>query len=317
MATDTGIVFNVQRYTIHDGPGLRTEFFLKGCPLRCRWCSNPEGLVPQPQVGVYRSKCIGRRVCGGCAEVCPQGDIFRFTVGKLAAIDRTRCTDCLACLGECPSDALKLWGREMSVDECMQVIRRDRGYYQRSGGGVTVSGGDPLVQSHFVAALFAACRAEGYHTCCESTLCFDWEEIERVLPVTDLFIADLKMMDSDRHRQYTGVGNHLILQNLQRLSETGKELILRIPVIPGVNDDETNIRASADFILAVMRGRVRTLQLLSFMRLGEEKYRSLGMEYPMNDLHLNRKAFQKKVEDIADYFNSRGIHCLVGTREKE
>lgn len=317
MSSETGIVFNVQRYTIHDGPGLRTELFLKGCPLRCRWCSNPEGLLRQPQVGVYRTKCIGRRACGSCVEACPQGDIFHFTVGKLAGIDRTRCTDCLQCLDACPSDALKLWGRAMTVEECMEVIRRDRGYYERSGGGVTVSGGDPLVQSDFVAALFAACRAEGFHTCCESTLCFGWEQIEKVLPSTDLIISDLKMMDSALHREYTGVDNGLILQNLQRLAQLDRELILRIPVIPGVNDSRANIEASADFILTRMGGRVRTLQLLSFMRLGEEKYRSLGMPYQMSGLRLNRRAFQKQVVQIAAYFNSRGINCLVGTREKE
>lgn len=137
--TETGIVFNVQRFTIHDGPGMRTEFFLKGCPLRCQWCSNPESWAPQPQVGVYRTKCIGRKVCGGCEDSCPEGDIFRFTAGKLAGIDRTKCTDCLACYEECPSDALKQWGRQMTVEECMELIRRDQGYYERSGGGVTPS----------------------------------------------------------------------------------------------------------------------------------------------------------------------------------
>ena len=194
--TETGIVFNVQRFTIHDGPGMRTEFFLKGCPLRCQWCSNPESWAPQPQIGVYRTKCIGRKVCGGCEDSCPEGDIFRFTAGKLAGIDRTKCTDCLACYEECPSDALKQWGRQMTVEECMELIRRDQGYYERSGGGVTVSGGDPLVQSDFVEALFRACKAEGYHTCCESTFCASWSEVEKVLPYTDLIISDLKLMDS-------------------------------------------------------------------------------------------------------------------------
>ncbi|WP_347070510.1 4Fe-4S binding protein [Faecalibacterium taiwanense] len=130
----TGIVFNVQRFTIHDGPGVRTEFFLKGCPLRCQWCSNPESWALQPQVGVYRTKCIGRRACGACDDSCPQGEIFRFTAGRLAGIDRTKCSDCLVCAEECPSDALKQWGRPMKVEECMEIVRRDRGYYERSGG---------------------------------------------------------------------------------------------------------------------------------------------------------------------------------------
>ncbi len=312
-----GIVFNVQRFTIHDGPGMRTEFFLKGCPLHCRWCSNPESQRLQPEVGVYRQKCIGRRVCGACTEVCPEGsELFHFTVGKLAAIDRSRCTDCLRCLSECPSDALKRWGEPMSVEHCMALIRRDRGYYERSGGGVTVSGGDPLLQADFVAALFRACRAEGIHTCCESTLHGPWREVEKLLPVTDLFISDLKHMDTAVHREYCGAGNEVILQNLERLCAEGRELILRIPVIPGINDDKENIRASADFIQDRLHGRIRTLQLLSFMRLGEEKYRSLGQDYPMTELRFRRSSFQKQVEAIADYFQSRGIHCLVGTHEK-
>ena len=248
--TKTGIVFNVQRFTIHDGPGMRTEFFLKGCPLRCQWCSNPESWAPQPQVGVYRTKCIGRKVCGGCEDSCPEGDIFRFTAGKLEALCR-------------------------------------------------------------------ACKAEGYHTCCESTFCASWSEVEKVLPYTDLIISDLKLMDSALHRQYTGVGNELILQNLRRLAQEGRELILRIPVIPGVNDGRQNIEASADFILRQLGGQVRTLQLLSFMRLGEEKYKSLGIPYQMEAVRLQRRAFQRRVEEIARYFNSRGIHCLVGTKEKE
>lgn len=314
---NSGVVFNIQRFTIHDGPGMRTELFLKGCPLRCKWCSNPESWIPQPQVGVYRSKCIGKKVCGACVDSCPQQDLFRFTAGKLAQIDREVCTDCLICAEECPSDALKQWGRRMTVEECMEVIRRDRGYYDRSGGGVTLSGGDPLVQSDFAAAVLRECKAENIHTCFESTFCAGWEEVEKVLPYTDLIISDLKQMNPDIHRQYTGVSNELILKNLHRLAQEEREIILRIPVIPEVNDGRRNIEESADFILNQMGGRVRTLQLLSFMRLGEEKYKSLGLPYEMADLHLRRQSFQKKVDEIAKYFNSRGIHCVVGTREKE
>ena len=163
-----------------------------------------------------------------------RGEIFRFTAGRLAGIDRTKCSDCLVCAEECPSDALKQWGRPMKVEECMEIVRRDRGYYERSGGGVTVSGGDPLVQSDFVAALFRACRQEGFHTCCESTFHAGWDAVEKILPCTDLIISDLKLMDPELHRQYTGVSNERILQNLRRLAQEGREMILRIPVIPGV-----------------------------------------------------------------------------------
>lgn len=250
-------------------------------------------------------------------DACPQGDVLQFYRGKLAAIDRSRCLNCLSCQDACPSDAIKKWGEEMSVEECMDIIRKDRGYYERSGGGVTVSGGEPLLQSDFVAELFKACREEKIQTCCESTFHVGWEEVEKVLPYTDILISDIKHMDSEMHRKYTGDGNERILENLKKLSETGKEMILRIPVIPDVNDSRENTEATADFILNELGGRLRTLQLLSFMRLGEEKYESLGIPYPMEDVKINRKAFQRHVEEIAEYFNGRGIHCLVGTKEKE
>lgn len=312
-----GTIFNIQRFTIHDGPGLRTELFLKGCPLRCEWCSNPEGLQTYMQPGVYRSKCITEKKCGLCVEACPIEGILTFTKGKISEIDRTKCTNCLACCEACPSDAIKQWGNPMTVEECMEIIRKDRGYYDRSGGGVTVSGGEPLLQSDFVAELFKTCKEEGIQTCCESTFCIDWKEIEKVLPYSDILISDIKHMDTEKHKQHTGVHNKLILENLKKLTEEGKELILRIPVIPKVNDDKENIEATADFILNELNGKIRTLQLLSFMRMGEEKYQSLNMPYKMKGVRFVRKYFQKHVEEICDYFNSRGIHCLVGTKEKQ
>ncbi len=312
-----GIVFNIQRFTIHDGPGMRTELFLKGCPLRCEWCSNPESWVLHIQPGIYKTKCISRKKCGMCEEACPEAEALQFVRGKLAAVDREKCTNCMACFDACPSDAIKQWGKRMSVEDCMKEIRRDMAYYESSGGGVTVSGGEPLLQSDFVAELFAACRAEGIQTCLESTFHAEWSQIEKVLPHTDILISDIKHMDSEIHTRYTGVGNTKILENLKRLSQVGKPLILRIPVIPQVNDDMENMESAADFILNEMGGRVRTLQLLSFMRLGEEKYGSLGLPYKMEGVKVNRRSFQKQVNHIAEYFNSRGIHCMVGTREKE
>lgn len=314
---ETGIVFNVQHFTIHDGPGIRTELFLKGCPLRCRWCSNPEGLVPGIQPGVYRKKCITAKKCGICLQECPFNGVIQIYRNKIKEIDREICTNCMKCVEACPSEAIRAWGEEMSVEEAMKEIRRDKGYYERSGGGVTMCGGEPLLQEKFVKEVFQCCREEGIATCCESALHVDWKKVETILPWTDLMIADIKHMDSDIHRENTGAGNELILANLKRLVATGMPLILRIPVIPGFNDNMSNMEATADFIIHELGNQVRTLQLLSFMRLGEEKYESLGMEYQMKGIRLNRKAFQKKVSGFAEYFQSRGIHCLVGTREKE
>lgn len=315
--TTEGTVFNVQHFTIHDGPGIRTELFMKGCPLHCRWCSNPEGMKARIEPGVYRKKCISAKNCSLCMKVCPEDGALQFYRGKLTSIDYNRCTGCMECAGSCPSEAIKAWGQRMTVDEAMKEIRRDKGYYDRSGGGVTVSGGEPLLQAEFVRDVFEACRQEGIHTCCESCLHADWDRIERLLPWTDLWIADMKIMDSRLHREHTGAGNEKILENLQRLAGAGADLILRIPVIPGVNDTQENMEQSADFILEKLDGRIRELQLLSFMRLGEEKYASLGMPYEMKSVRFRRDHFQKKIQGFAEYLNSRGIHTLVGTREKE
>ncbi len=312
-----GNIFNIQRFTVHDGPGLRTELFLKGCPLRCKWCSNPESWNIETQLGVYKTKCISKKKCGGCQDVCTEEGALQFYRGKLQAIDYSKCTNCYACYNECPSDAIKHWGEWKSVEECMTIIRKDKGYYERSGGGVTISGGDPLLQSEFVTQVFKECQEEQIHTCFESTLFGKWSDIEKILPYTDLVISDIKHMDSQKHKEYTGMGNEKILENLKKMVEVQEDVILRIPVIPDVNDDMANIEATADFILNELNGRIRTLQLLSFMRLGEEKYASLNMEYLMKDVKINRKAFQKRVNDIALYFRLRGIHCMVGTKEKE
>ena len=320
--SNLGTVLNVQRFTLHDGPGIRTEFFLKGCPLRCDWCGNPESFSRHIEVGVYQNKCISSQICGDCKEVCHDPKMLIFSTSnlektKLGEIDRSKCTNCLACSDDCPSEAIKQWGQYMSVEECMKVILQDKGFYARSGGGVTISGGEPLLQSDFVLELFKSCQQEGIHTCLESSFYSNWSRIEKLLPYTDLFISDIKLMDSSQHKKYTGVDNQKILKNLQQLSTTDKEIILRIPVIPTVNDHLDNIKATADFIENEMSGNVRVLQLLSFMRLGEEKYESLGLPYKMKNLNFDRVEFQDRVNNIAEYFNKRGIYCLVGTKEKD
>lgn len=269
------------------------------------------------QLGVYKSKCISHKKCGLCEEACPDKNRLNFTRGKLTSIECSKCMNCLSCYNDCPSDAIKQWGKYMSVEECMKEIRKDKGYYERSGGGVTVSGGEPLLQSGFVAELFKACKDEGIQTCCESSFYSDWKEIEKILPYTDIIISDIKHMDANSHKKYTGVSNDKILENLKKLTREDRELILRIPIIPKVNDDMDNIKATADFIINELKGRVRTLQLLSFMRLGEEKYRSLGIPYKMENVKVNRISFQRHINELANYFNSRGIHCLVGTKEKQ
>ncbi|MGL5656005.1 MAG: (2S)-3-sulfopropanediol dehydratase activating enzyme [Fusobacteriaceae bacterium] len=313
--SNKGIVFNIQRFTMHDGPGIRTELFLKGCPLRCDWCGNPESLKTYKQPGVFTSKCISSEKCGSCKEVCHDESILEFIDGKLSSIDRTKCTNCLSCANQCPSDAIKQWGKEMSVEECMKEILKDKSYYNRSGGGVTVSGGDPILQSDFVSELLKKCKEEEIHTCFESSFYGEWDDAEKILPYTNLVISDIKHMDTVIHKKHTGVNNDKILSNLKRLSKKNIEFILRIPVIPNVNDSMENIEATADFIINELGNKIKTLQLLSFMRLGEEKYHSLGMPYKMKNIEIDRNTFQEHVAKIANYFNARGIKCTIGTKE--
>ena len=311
---EKGIIFNIQRYTINDGPGIRTEIFMKGCPLKCRWCSNPESQRAAMEPGVYSSKCISEDKCGLCITACRQQALL-FAGGSIAGIDRSRCIGCMKCAAACPAEAVRAWGEKMSLDEVMAVIEKDRAFYEKSGGGVTVSGGEPLVQKEFTRSILKACREAGIHTCLESTFCTDRETAEAAAEYADLVISDIKHMDSEVHKKYTGAGNEKILANLKRLAACGHDMILRIPVIPGTNDDMENIIKTADYIEDNIGDRLRTLQLLSFMRMGEEKCRSLDRAYEMDSLQFDREEFQQRVKDIAEYFNSRGIHCVVGTAE--
>lgn len=312
---EKGIVFNIQRYTINDGPGIRTEIFLKGCMMKCGWCSNPESQRLSKEPGVYSTKCISEEKCGLCIKACRRQALL-FGKEKIAGIDRKKCAGCMRCVEACPSGAIKAWGEDMLVSDVMAVIEKDRGYYERSGGGVTVSGGDPLMQADFARELLKACRDAGIHTCLESTFDADRETVEDVVRYADLIISDIKHMDSEMHRKYTGAGCEKVLENLRILALEGHDMILRIPLIPGINDDMQNISRTADFIEHNIGERLMTLQLLSFMRMGEEKCASLDRVYAMKDLEFDREGFQRKVEKIAGYFNDRGIHCVVGTKEK-
>jgi pyruvate formate lyase activating enzyme len=208
-----GTIFDIQRFTIHDGPGIRTTVFFKGCPLSCLWCSNPEGISPRPQLALYPKDCIGLEQCGRCLDACDTdgGSALQTMDGKVAGVDRAACNLCFSCVQVCPNDTLQVFGRVCSVEELMRVIVSDRSYYERSGGGVTLGGSDPLYQWEFARDLLKECRRYGIHTCVESELHCSRDALDAILPFTDLLITDLKHMDPEQHRRRTGHTNTRIL----------------------------------------------------------------------------------------------------------
>ena len=310
---EQGCVFNIQRFTVHDGPGIRTEVFLKGCPLSCPWCSNPEGQRACPEPGVYPSRCLGRSACGACERASGAPNAVSFDdAGSICAIGRERREDWEAAVRACPAEALKEWGGYVGVDEVMDVVERDRAFFDRSGGGVTLSGGEPLVQAAFAKALLARCRQAGIHTCLSSTLHAPWEVAQPVLRETDVLLADFKCADADKHERFTGVRNDTISANLIRAAREECDIVIRIPVIPGFNDAPADAEAAIAFLDAHLAGRIREVQLLEFMHLGEEKCRSLARAYPMKTRDFDRATLHAGVLAMRDELTAHGFSCTLG-----
>lgn len=268
----TGRVFDIKRYSIHDGPGIRTTVFLKGCALNCLWCHNPESVDPGPELMHWPGRCAR---CYACIAACPKGAIAKDAAGAVA-VDRTRCDLCGKCAEACLYDAMQIVGREMSVDEVLDEVEKDRIFYEQSGGGVTLSGGDPAVQPAFAEALLDGCRQRGLRTAVDTAGSSRNGALDRLASKTDLILYDLKVMDDARHREWTGVSNAAILANLERLAGGRTEVWVRIPLVRGVNDDEDNIRRTTALLASL--GTIKRVGLLPYHSGGLDKARRIGKE---------------------------------------
>jgi pyruvate formate lyase activating enzyme len=298
-----GLVFNIQKFSVHDGPGIRTTVFLKGCPLRCAWCHNPEGIASERDILVIEVRCLRCGECNRACEVNPLGTGTPFDFSQVPE----NCVLCEKCAEACPTGARQVIGRRMGAEELVGEILQDRVFYEESGGGVTFSGGEPLMQWQFLRAALQACRAEGLHTAVDTSGFARSEDLLAVAEYTNLFLYDLKHMDDQRHREQTGVSNRLILENLRALGQTGCEIWVRVPLIPGVNDDRCNLENAAKFAASIPN--VRQVCLLPYHATGTPKSMRLGHQTPWQP---NGSLSKPRVDEAAQVFRQAGLAARIG-----
>lgn len=299
-AEPNGLIFNIMRFSLHDGPGIRTTVFLKGCPLSCWWCHNPESQSRKPEVMYAAERCVR---CGDCVKACEHGAL---TWNNGPVRDLSRCIQCGSCAQACFADARRVVGEWVSVSEIVGRLRRDLVFFDQSGGGVTFSGGEPLMQPDFLFSALKACKAQGIHTTVDTCGYASTETMARIASVANLFLFDLKLVDPERHKKFTGVSNGPILRNLAMLVETKKPVMVRIPVVPGVNDDEANISSSMELL---SRMGVQHVDLLSYHQTGTEKYERLGSQYGLQDVV---PPSPEKMNELSDRFCREGFTVRIG-----
>lgn len=300
--THAGTVFNVQRFSLHDGPGIRTTVFLKGCPLHCDWCHNPESQAGEPELAVLSNRCIG---CGGCMAACEHGAVR--LEGGVSVTDWDLCERCGECVEACPMAGRTLLGQQMTVADVLEEVKRDRDFHEESGGGVTFSGGEPLAQPGFLLACLQGCRQSGIHTCVDTCGHAKRSVLHKVAAWTDLFLYDIKIVDSELHRRFTGVPNEIILANLKWLCSHGSTVWLRMPLIPGVNDDSGNIEAVVRLIDSLAYRP--PIQVLPYHAIGSHKYIRSGRTDPMG---LTKPPEDARVHEIVERMFELGAAASLG-----
>ena len=303
----TGIVFNIQRFSIHDGPGIRTTVFLKGCMNRCSWCHNPEGLNKLPQIQYEAAKCIN---CGNCVKTCPE--YAHSSINGIHVFDRCRCRSCGKCADECHAGALHFCGRKVTAFELLDVVLEDKVFFEESGGGITLSGGEPFMQAKFVLDFLKLCKQNSINTALETSANCKWENIESALPFVDLMLLDVKHMDAVKHKTFIGTYNTMILNNIPNLMESNVAVVFRITLIPGFNDSEKEFSDIVKFIkkMATIRAKIHNysdhylphLEILAYHKLAKDKYTSLGMDYPMLDAEPASQLQIKRLLAISEGF---------------
>lgn len=300
-----GLLFDIQGFSVHDGPGCRTVIFLKGCSLHCPWCSNPEGINPFPEIMYYEERCM--KIDYSCTNACPTAISINKS-GDVISIDRNQCVHCseYKCVESCVYDAIKKVGFWTTVEELMKRIQRDRNYWGQSGG-ITLSGGEPLIQHSFVKELLKTCHNSYIHTTLETCGNVPWEYFKESLDYIDWIFYDIKHMDSKIHKKATGVSNELILENAHKIAKLGNHrIIFRMAVIPGYNDTAENITATAKFLQKIGKDEIN---ILPFHQLGSSKYQFLGKRYECADLQPCPK---EKLEELKEIFTAHNIKCYVG-----